>query len=105
MRILNEVVRVTEAGVELEADPRHAELVIKKLGLEGAKVSTVPGAKEPGGKKEHRTENVDSIKEAKSSAGNRQWHDEDDAESKKSSKGVVEDQDDPLLDAAEARIY
>ena len=30
IRILNKVVRMTEARIELEADPRHAELVIKE---------------------------------------------------------------------------
>ena len=29
LRILNKVVRVTTDGFELEADPRHAELVVK----------------------------------------------------------------------------
>ena len=33
LRILNKVVRHTTAGVELEADPGHAELVIRELGL------------------------------------------------------------------------
>ena len=46
MRILNKVVRTTSEGIELEADPRHAELVVKDLGLESAKVSMVPGSKE-----------------------------------------------------------
>ena len=36
VRILNKVVRITDGGIELEADPRHAELVIKELGLEDA---------------------------------------------------------------------
>ena len=46
IRILNKVVRVEEDGIELEADPRHAELVVRELGLEGAKASPVPGSKE-----------------------------------------------------------
>ena len=46
MRILNKVVRWTSAGLELEADPRHAELVIKDLKLAGCKSSAVPGSKE-----------------------------------------------------------
>ena len=48
-RILNKVVRMTDAGVELEADPRHAELVVKELGLEGAKASQVPCSKDTNG--------------------------------------------------------
>ena len=45
LRTLNKVVRLTEEGVELEADPRHAELVIRELGLEGSKGCTAPGVK------------------------------------------------------------
>ena len=46
LRILNKVVRLTTEGIELEADPRHAELTIRDLKLENARASTVPGAKE-----------------------------------------------------------
>ena len=45
IRILNKVVRISEQGLELEADPRHAELVVKELGLESAKATTTPGSK------------------------------------------------------------
>ena len=47
LRILNKVVRYTGSGLELEADPRHAEIVVKELDLSDAKSSKVPGAKEP----------------------------------------------------------
>ena len=33
VKILNKIVRWTETGVELEADPRHADIVVKELGL------------------------------------------------------------------------
>ena len=46
MRILNKIVRETPNGIELEADPRHAEIAIKELGLQDAKASPVPGSKE-----------------------------------------------------------
>ena len=46
LRILNKVVRYTPAGVELEADPRHAELVVRELGLLDAKASRTPGVKD-----------------------------------------------------------
>ncbi len=46
MKILNKIARYTSDGVELEADPRHAEIVVKELGLENAKCSTVPGVKD-----------------------------------------------------------
>ena len=48
IRILNKVVHMTEVGIELEADPRHAELIIKELGLESARPSLVPGSKTEG---------------------------------------------------------
>ena len=32
-------------GVELEADPRHAEIVVRGLGLEGATLGKIPGVK------------------------------------------------------------
>ena len=34
-----------KGGIELEADPRHAELVVKELEIHDAKPSDVPGAK------------------------------------------------------------
>ena len=46
MRILNKVVSIDNAGVHLEADPRHAERVIQEMGVSDGKVSTVPGSKE-----------------------------------------------------------
>ena len=45
VRILNKVLRYTNRGLELEADPRHAEIVIRQMGLEKATPSRVPGAK------------------------------------------------------------
>ena len=47
IRVLNKVIRYTASGIEMEADPRHAEIVIRDLGLERGKASRVPGAKEP----------------------------------------------------------
>ena len=31
--ILNKVVRINADGLELEADPRHAELIVREVGL------------------------------------------------------------------------
>ena len=39
VRTFNKMVRMTDAGIELEADPRHAELVIRDLGLEKCRPS------------------------------------------------------------------
>jgi hypothetical protein len=44
IRVLNKVIRLTEQGLELEADPRHVELVVRALGLEDGKPSPTPGA-------------------------------------------------------------
>ena len=45
VKILNKIVRWTSDGLELEADPRHAEIVIRELGLLEAKPISAPGAK------------------------------------------------------------
>jgi hypothetical protein len=41
-KVLNRIIRCTEAGWEIEADPRHAEFVGEQLGIEDKGVST-PG--------------------------------------------------------------
>ena len=46
VKILNKVVRLTDRGLELEADPRHAEIVVRTLKLEDAKEAATPGVKE-----------------------------------------------------------
>ena len=46
VRILNRVIRWEEWGIGYEADQRHAELVVKELGLEESRPVTTPGAKE-----------------------------------------------------------
>ena len=46
VRILNRFVQLTPEGVRLEADPRHAERVIRYMGVETGKSSPVPGSKE-----------------------------------------------------------
>ena len=45
VKILNKIVRMTADGVEMEADPRHAELIVKELGVESCRTTRVPGAK------------------------------------------------------------
>ena len=46
MRILNRLVEWTDDGIQYEADQRHAELVIKELGLkEYSKPVATPGVK------------------------------------------------------------
>ena len=41
-RILNRVLRVTESGWELEADQRHADILVRQLNLENAKPVSTP---------------------------------------------------------------
>ena len=42
-KVLNRVLRVTEDGSEMEADPRHAELVVEQLQLMNDKGIDTPG--------------------------------------------------------------
>ena len=46
IRVLNRVVRRDDRGYSLEADPRHSEIVVRDLVLEGSKHSKLPGSKE-----------------------------------------------------------
>ena len=42
-QVLNRVLRHTEEGYELEADLRHAELIIEQLDISSAKTVVTPG--------------------------------------------------------------
>ena len=46
-QILNRVVRATSTGFEMEADLRHAELIIEQLGLQTGKSVITPGTDDP----------------------------------------------------------
>ena len=48
IKVLNKIIRVTDGGLELEADPRHAELVLRELGVENCRLSKVQGLKSTG---------------------------------------------------------
>ena len=50
MRVLNRIVRITEDGLRYEADPRHAEMLIKAFKLEGSRHVVTPGVKDPNDK-------------------------------------------------------
>ena len=45
VKVLNRVLRRTEDGTEMEADPRHVELIARELELKRAKISNTPGSK------------------------------------------------------------
>ena len=46
IKFLNRLLLWTTRGITLEADPRHAKMVVKQLGLEGSRSSATPGVKE-----------------------------------------------------------
>ena len=48
VKVLNRVLRWTDQGIKYEADPRHAELIIKDLGLDKAKGVRTPATKQEG---------------------------------------------------------
>ena len=57
VRILNRIIRWTDAGIKMEADPRHAEKVIAHYDLDDARATKMPGVKPA--KKEEEKEGVD----------------------------------------------
>ena len=121
IRILNKVVRYTSKGIELEADPRHAEIVIKELGLKNAKANKVPGSKAVVSRKtkmeEQMPEEVRVLLEEEHAAGERVSQQLDTLlvvsaqgaeEEQKREEGHDEDgkaEDDEALGPAEARRY
>ena len=46
VRLLNRVVQMGPEGVRLEADPRHAELVVWDFGLDNGREAAAPGDRE-----------------------------------------------------------
>ena len=46
IRVLNRTIRWSPDGIEYEPDQRHAEIIIKEMGVEGSKPSACPGAAE-----------------------------------------------------------
>ena len=46
IRVLNRVISWTDEGLVYEPDQRHAEIVIRELGLEGAKAVNSPGSRD-----------------------------------------------------------
>ena len=56
-KVLNRIIRNTTAGWEIEADPRHAELVVEQLGLTDEKGVVTPGIS--GSEEEDTEDDVD----------------------------------------------
>jgi hypothetical protein len=62
IRILNRVVEWSEEGIRYEADQRHAEIIVKHLGLEGESRSMcTPGVKGVKGSEEEEKESDDLL--------------------------------------------
>ena len=55
IRILNRIVRWTEAGLRIEADPRHVEILINEMGLGEANAVKTPGVKDRTGRTRRAT--------------------------------------------------
>ena len=58
-KVLNRILRAGEHGWELEADPRHAELLIQQLELEGCKGVSSPGTESSDAEEEDNAELTD----------------------------------------------
>ena len=105
---------MTNTGIELEADPRHAELVISKLGLNNARPSLVPGSKTEGKTAATRDtprkrstqaridveDSIDNIQSAQMSLKDESWDSETSNELE-----IDDDGDDAELDGEGARSY
>jgi hypothetical protein len=64
VRVLNRVLTWQSWGIGYEADPRHAEIVIKEFGLEHCKSVTTPGTKDDVAKSQQENgENYDNLNE------------------------------------------
>ena len=59
IRILNRILRLTESGLRYEADPRHAEMLVKALGLSTASSVLTPGIKESNDSTDYDAERTD----------------------------------------------
>ena len=46
VKVLNKIIRLTKAGLEMEADPRHVEMIVRDMELQDAKTAKTPGAKD-----------------------------------------------------------
>ena len=69
VKILNRIVRWTAKGIEMEADPRHSEFIVKQQNLEGCRPLSSPGVE---GKDEDDIEEDVELDGDKHAC--RQWH-------------------------------
>ena len=59
IRILNRILRLTDAGLRYEADPRHAEMLIRALDMGSASSVMTPGVKEDSAATDYDASRVD----------------------------------------------
>ena len=59
IRALNRIIRWTNTGLKVEADPWHVEILIKEMGLGEANPVQIPGAKEREGRSEQAEQLLD----------------------------------------------
>ena len=62
VKVLNRISRWTTGGIKYEADPRHAELIIKDLGLSKVNGVSTPGTKEEGRTRQDNQDLLDNNK-------------------------------------------
>ena len=58
VRVLNRILRWTSEGIEYEADPRHAEIILQQLNIEACKPVVTPGTREEGRAKDGDVDNM-----------------------------------------------
>ena len=63
VRVLNRVLRWTQKGIEYEADPRHAEIILQQMNMNDCKPVVTPGTKEEGHAKEGDAEHMKTDQE------------------------------------------
>ncbi len=82
LRVLNRVLTWTASGIQCEADQRHAEILVRELGMDKAKPVSTPGSRDDAGKA--------------GPAGDPAWQ---------LPKGEGDNEDDDLLDNKDATSY
>ena len=64
-RVLNRIIRWTQKGWEYEADQRHAELIVREMGMENAKSVKTPGEDVPSWKLDTEEEYLEGAQATK----------------------------------------
>ena len=58
-KVLNRVITFTGSGFELEADPRHAEMIVEQMGVKGSGGITTAGPQNEETETEEQEEKID----------------------------------------------